>query len=147
MSDESILFVDDDPDDIDVALRAIRRELPELSVSVARDGKEALEMLGIEPQGDGPRRLQPSVIFLDLKMPRVDGWEVLRRIREDDATHNLPVVILSWSAQRHDVERCYALGANSFMVKRFDPVRPGAYLARAADYWVRLNEAPPPPQH
>jgi CheY-like chemotaxis protein len=137
-----ILIVDDNRDDVDIALRAIRRENLDVHVSVARDGGEALAMLGIEQAGAGPPVVAPQVIFLDLKMPRVDGWEVLRRLREHPSTQTLPVVVLSWSSQGHDVDRCYTLGANSFLVKRFDPSRPGAYFAEAVRYWAKLNQAP-----
>jgi CheY-like chemotaxis protein len=137
-----ILIVDDDRDDVEIALRAIRRENLDVRVSVARDGGEALEMLGIEQEGGGRPAVVPQVIFLDLKMPRVDGWEVLRRVREHPSTQTLPVVVLSWSSLGHDIERCYTLGANSFLVKRFDPTRPGAWFAEAVRYWAKLNQAP-----
>jgi CheY-like chemotaxis protein len=75
-------------------------------------------------------------------MPRVDGWEVLRRLREHPWTQTLPVVVLSWSSLSHDIDRCYTLGANSFLVKRFDPSHPGAYFAEAVRYWAKLNQAP-----
>ncbi len=138
----AILIVDDDRDDVDVALRAIRRENLDVKVSVARDGGEAIAMLGLESSGALEQNLAPRVVFLDLNMPRVDGWEVLRRIRQNPSTETLPVVVLSWSAQRHDVERCYALGANSYLVKRSEVTRPGAYFADAVRYWADLNEPP-----
>jgi CheY-like chemotaxis protein len=143
MSDPvDVLLVEDDRDDVEIALRAIRRENLDVRVSVARDGGEALEMLGVEADAGDVSQVAPRVIFLDLKMPRVDGWEVLRRLREHPATHKLPVVIMSWSDQMRDVDRCYELGANSFLVKRFDPARPGAYFAEAVRYWARLNHGP-----
>jgi CheY-like chemotaxis protein len=137
-----ILIVDDDPYDVDIALRAIQRENLDVRVAVASDGGEALEMLGIEPNESERPHVAPRVIFLDLKMPRVDGWEVLRRLRDHPATEKLPVVVLSWSSQMNDVDRCYALGANSFLVKRFDTTHPGAYFAEAVRYWAKLNQAP-----
>ena len=143
MSDPAdILIVDDDRDDVEIALRAIRRENLDVRVSVASDGGEALEMLGLEANGSERPRVTPRVIFLDLEMPRVDGWEVLRRLRQHPPTRQLPVVVLSWSSQMNDVDRCYALGANSFLVKRVDPTHPGAYFAEAVRYWAELNEAP-----
>lgn len=138
-----ILLVDDDRDDVDVALRAVRRAELDVHVSVAHDGREALEALGVENGGSGPARVEPCVVFLDLKMPRVDGWEVLRRLREHPRTKDLPVVVLSWSDQARDVERCYALGANSFLVKRFAVQNPGDYFADAVRYWSELNNPPP----
>jgi len=138
-----ILLVDDDADDVAVALRAVHlSEDLDVHVEVARDGREALAALGVEPNGSGIPRVSPCVVFLDLKMPRVDGWEVLRRLRASPLTRDLPVVVLSWSAEREDVESCYELGANSFLVKRFSMRAPGAYFADAVRYWVDLNQAP-----
>lgn len=134
-----ILIVEDDRDELDVALRALRRAGIE-SVDVARDGQEALEAVGIEPAGEADAsRRQPRVIFLDLKMPRVDGWEVLRRLRGESRTAHLPVVVLSSSDDPRDVQRAYELGANSFLLKRYDDRGPGTYLAEAARYWLQLN--------
>ena len=137
-----ILLVDDDRDDVEVALRAVRRESLDVRVRVASDGGEALELLGIGANGGGAPGLAPRVVFLDLKMPRVDGWEVLEKLRGHPATQRLPVVVLSWSGQQRDVERCYELGANSYLVKRTDVGRPGAYFAEAVRYWVTLNRVP-----
>lgn len=137
-----VLLVDDDRDEVDVALRALQRSGVDASVAVARDGQEALEALGLE--GDGEVRAPwPAVVLLDLKMPRVDGLEVLRRIRAADAIADVPVVVLSSSDREADVERCYALGANSFVVKRHDARSPGAYIAEAVRYWLSLNQPPP----
>lgn len=140
-----ILLVDDDRDDVEVALRAVRRAELDVHISVVHDGREALEALGVETHDAGVPRVEPCVVFLDLKMPRVDGWEVLRRLRQHPRTKDLPVVVLSWSDQVQDVERCYALGANSFLVKRFAVENPGVYFAEAVRYWSELNN--PPPRH
>jgi len=137
----AVLLVEDDRDEVAVALRALERADLQVEVSVARDGVEALEVLGLEAGESAPQ--PPRVVFLDLKMPRVDGWEVLRRMHDDPRTRELPVIILSWSDQKQDVRRCYELGANSFLVKRFTPTNPGAYFAQAVRYWVELNQPPP----
>lgn len=139
----AILLVEDDRDELDIALRAIRRSGVETPVHVARDGQAALEMLGLENGDAAP--LRPRVVFLDLKLPRVDGWEVLRRLRESPETAAIPVVVISSSDEWDDIRRCYALGANSFLVKRFDRHAPGRYFADAARYWLDLN-CPPPRQ-
>lgn len=136
-----ILLVDDDRDDVDVALRALRRERLDVRVCVASDGGEALELLGINGSG-GQSEVAPQVVFLDLNMPLVDGWEVLEKLRGNPATRKLPVVVLSWSGQQRDVERCYELGANSYLVKRSDAEHPGAYFAEAVRYWATLNVLP-----
>lgn len=137
----AILLVEDDRNEVDVALRAFARAGLDVNVEVATDGLQALSVLGLEPD-DGHLPLLPDVIFLDLRMPRLDGWEVLRRVREDPRTTDLPVVVISSSDRAEDVRRSYALGANSFLVKRFDPRSPGQYFAEAAQYWVELNRRP-----
>lgn len=143
MSEIVVLLVDDDADDVDIALRAVRREDLDVRVEVARDGGEALERLGVEPEGEGdPPEALPNAVFLDLNMPRVDGWEVLERLREHPHTQRLPVVVVSSSARREDIDRCYELGANSYLVKRFEAGRPGAYFADAVRYWAHANEVP-----
>jgi two-component system response regulator len=137
----AVLLVEDNHDEVNVALRALDRAGIDQTVEVASDGLEALEALGLEP--DGSRTAPPPrVVFLDIKMPRVDGWEVLRRMRQDPRTAEVPVVVLSSSDRREDIERSYALGANSFLLKRFDPRGPGSYFADAVRYWLDLNLTP-----
>lgn len=136
-----ILLVEDDRNEVDVALRALGRAGLDVEVEVARDGVEALEALGLEPDAEDVCAA-PSVVFLDLRMPRVDGWEVLRRIRGDPRTADVPVVVLSSSDRVEDIRRCYDLGANSFVVKRYDPRGPGTYFADAVRYWLELNRRP-----
>jgi len=139
MRDRSdILLVDDDLDEVNVALRALDRAGLDVSVSIAGDGLEALEALGLESSGSAVPT-PPRVMFLDLKMPRVDGWEVLRRVREHPRTADVPIVVLSSSDRKEDIQRSYALGANSFLVKRFDSRGPGSYFADAVRYWLELN--------
>lgn len=95
--------------------------------------------------GDGGERHSLdnlAVILLDLNMPVLDGWEVLRRLRADRRTHRIPIVIISTSDRSQDVEKSYELGANSFVVKRFESKDPGGYLAETARYWVELNRPP-----
>jgi two-component system response regulator len=142
-ADPGILLVEDDGNDVTLALHAFRRAGLDVVVEVARDGEEALHFLHLDDDalpGPAPR---PRVIFLDLKMPRVDGWDVLERIRQDEHTREIPVVVVSSSRRPEDVQRSYRLGANSFLMKRFDARQPGAYLVEAARYWLELNEAPP----
>lgn len=140
-SHSGILLVDDDRDEVNVALRALDRAGLDVSVKVAGDGLEALEVLGIET-GSSPAPNPPCVVFLDLKMPRVDGWEVLRRVRAHPRTANVPIVVLSSSDGPEDIRRSYALGANSFLVKHFDSRGPGSYFADAVRYWLELNRTP-----
>jgi CheY-like chemotaxis protein len=133
-----IVLVDDDRDDIEVALRAARREQLPVVITVFHDGREVLEALGVESNGDAPR-LRPHAIFLDLRMPRIDGWEILRKIRASPQTKEIPVIVQSWTTRQEDIERCYALGANSFVAKCLTPGNPGFYFADAVRYWVELN--------
>jgi len=138
-----ILLVDDDENYLLVAQRALRRAGLAAAIETARDGAEVFHRLGLN--GDTEER--PSldnlaVILLDLNMPVLDGWEVLRRLRADRRTHKIPIVIISTSDRPQDVERSYDLGANSFVVKRFESKDPGGYLADTARYWVELNRPP-----
>ena len=143
-----IVLIDDDRDDIDVALRAARREQLPVTITVFQDSREVLDALGVEENGNGNghgaagSRLRPHAIFLDLRMPRIDGWEILRRLRENPHTREIPVIVQSWSTRREDIERCYALGANSFVAKRMTTANPGFYFADAVRYWIQLNQTP-----
>jgi len=133
-----LLLIEDELDHTDVVVRALGKAGVDVEVVVARDGQEAIELLGLDLPEPAAAPL-PRVIFLDLKMPRVDGWEVLERLRATPRTATVPVVVLSASDRPQDIQRSYALGANSFLLKRFDPRGPGAYLAEAARYWLELN--------
>ena len=142
MPRKEIVLVEDNPADVAVALRALRRHRLEDHVVVLRDGEQALEYLlgdGSPGANGGPCGELPKVVFLDLKMPKVDGWEVLRELRADDRTRDLPVVVISASDRETDVRESYRLGANSFVQKRFDGASPGEFLAEAARYWLELN--------
>jgi CheY-like chemotaxis protein len=135
-----LLLVEDNPEDVTIALRAIRRaELP-VDVMTLGNGREALQALDLN--GDEPQPLKPlapQVIFLDLQMPQIDGFEVLKRLRSVRRTHAIPVVVVSSSDRPEDVRRSYDLGANSYLVKQFDDREPGGWLADAARYWLELN--------
>ena len=138
----TILLIDDDPDDVAVALRAARREQLPVEIAVFHDGKEVIDALGLNGSGGGAPQLRPCAIFLDLRMPRIDGWELLRRLRAHPRTKDIPVIVQSWSTLRDDIDRCYALGANSFVAKRLTPGNPGFYFTDAVRYWVQLNQTP-----
>ena len=139
----TILLVDDDDDYLFVALRAIERTGLRTDVRVARSGPEALTLLGLGsdlPVAGAPSRI--AVVMLDLRMPGVDGLEVLRRMQGCSRTRSIPVVVVSSSDRPDDVRQCYELGANSYVVKRYVAYPPGAYVAETVRYWVQLNEAP-----
>lgn len=138
-----ILLVEDNPDDVELTLRALERNHLLNRVEVVRDGAEALDYLLREgPFTDRPAEDGPKVILLDLKLPKVDGLEVLRRIKSDDRTRILPVVILTSSAEEPDIARCYELGANSYIVKPVDFSRFAEAVRSLGLYWLLLNQSP-----
>src|SRR5690606_20684782 len=112
----SILLVEDNPMDVDLALRAFKRRKLTNPIEVARDGEEALAWVQRWENGEP----LPAVILLDLKLPRVDGLEVLRQIKQHPALRSVPIVVLTTSAESQDVRRAYELGANSYIVKPVD---------------------------
>ena len=144
MSNGVILLVEDNPDDELLALRALRKNNVTNEVVVARDGVEALDYLFASgPHAGRDTSTMPRLILLDLKLPRVNGLEVLKRLRSDERTRLLPVVILTSSKERSDMLDGYGLGANSYVRK---PVNFEQFI-RAVEqlklYWLGLNEAPP----
>lgn len=130
-----ILLVEDDPNDVAVAMRAFNRNSLGDRVRVLRDGVELVDYL----QTHNLRGRSPRVILLDLKMPRMDGRAVLRELRKRPETRHIPVVVVSSSDLPSDVRECYELGANSFVVKRMTPYMPGTYLVDTVRYWLEIN--------
>ncbi len=133
----AILLVEDNPDDVTLTLRAINKAGICNKIVVAEDGAEALEVL----HGPGEQNL-PALVLLDLKLPKVDGLEVLQAIREDERTALLPVVILTTSTEETDIERGYRLRANSYIRKPVDFNRFADAVAQIGMYWLLLNEPP-----
>lgn len=145
MQDQNVdvIFVEDNANDVAVALRAFRRHALDHRVKVLRDGAEVVDfLLAPASQSERARRVTPKVILLDLKMPRMDGRAVLQQLRADERTRHIPIVIVSSSDRENDLRECYSLGANSFVVKQFDPTRPGEYLVDTARYWLNTNAVP-----
>jgi CheY-like chemotaxis protein len=142
--DKEILLVEDNPDDEALTLRALKRHNIGNPVVVAHDGVEALDYLfgtGAHA-GRDPREL-PQVMLLDLKLPRLDGLEVLRRVRADERTRRLPVVILTSSREESDVVQGYDLGANSYVRKPVDFTEFLESVRQLGLYWLILNESAP----
>lgn len=135
-----ILLIEDNPDDEALTLRAFSKNNITNEVVVAHDGAEALDLLF---GAKGARPNLPSVILLDLKLPKVEGLEVLRRIRAEDSTRLLPVVILTSSVEDQDRIRGYGLGANSYVRKPVDFLQFHEAIRQLGLYWLVLNEAPP----
>jgi len=139
MEDKTILLVEDNPDDEALTLRALKRNNILNEVVVARDGAEALDFLLAD---DGEPRL-PEVVLLDLKLPKIDGLEVLRRIRAHARTRRLPVVILTSSSEERDIVAGYDLGANSYIRKPVDFDQFMEAVRQLGLYWLVLNVAAP----
>jgi len=143
MRDKVILLVEDNPDDEDLALRAFQRGEVTNPVAVARDGIEALEYLhGTGMHAGRDVSVQPAVVLLDLKLPRMDGLGVLRQIRADVRTQCVPVVMLTSSREDEDMVECYRLGANSYVHKPLDFTEFVSAMRQMAVYWLMLNHAP-----
>ena len=144
MSDKVILLVEDNPDDVELTLRALKKNNIANDVVVAKDGVEALDYLFATGLYEG-RVLNemPELILLDLKLPKVDGLEVLRRIRADERTELLPVVILTSSDEENDLINGYKLGANSYVRKPVEFSRFSEAVSQLGLYWLLINEPPP----
>lgn len=141
-----ILLIEDSPLEVELTLRPIRELDPSRTLEVARDGEEALDFLFAR----GPFRHRsgappPRLILLDLKLPKIDGFDVLRAIRTNSRTSTAPVVVLTSSDDPRELAQCYQLGANSCVQKpvRTDALR--AVLQAVARYWLNLNQTPPSP--
>jgi two-component system response regulator len=134
-----VLLVEDNPDDMELALHAFRQQRLVNRVRVARDGAEALDLL----LGSEASRIErPRLVLLDLKLPKVNGIEVLRRLRADPRTHFLPVVVLTASAQERDLRESYELGVNSYIVKPVDFEKFVDVVRQLGLYWLVLNKTP-----
>ncbi len=137
-----ILLVEDSPDDLDMTLRALRKVNLANRIQVARDGVEALDFIFAEGPHVG-RRIEngPKVILLDLKLPKIDGMEVLKRVKTDPRTKTIPVVVLTSSKEQKDVVESYHLGVNSYIVKPVNFERFAAAVSELGMYWLLLNHA------
>ncbi len=144
MKDKIILMVEDNPDDVELTLRSLKKHNISNEVVLAHDGAEALDYLfATAAYADRDTSIMPAVILLDLKLPKVDGLEVLRRLRADERTELLPVVILTSSKEEQDMVNGYKLGANSYVRKPVDFVQFSAAIKQLGLYWLLLNELPP----
>ncbi|MGA3115126.1 MAG: response regulator [Syntrophobacteraceae bacterium] len=138
-----ILLVEDNPDDVKLTLKALERERIANDLQIATDGVEAIDYLFAKGKFAGrDASIMPQVILLDLKMPRMDGLEVLKRIRSDEKTKLLPVVILTTSNEDKDRIESYKLGANSYIRKPVDFKQFAEAVKQLGLYWLVINEAP-----
>jgi two-component system, response regulator len=144
MENKLILLVEDNPDDEALTLRAFRKNNVRNRIAVVRDGVEALDFLFCKgAYADRDPHDQPQIILLDLKLPKLDGMEVLERIRREENTRLLPVVILTSSKEEQDVIKGYSLGANSYVRKPVDFNQFVEAVRQLGLYWMVLNETPP----
>lgn len=140
-----ILLVEDDPDRIALTLRAFQRATPPPEIVVARDGQQALDYLfGVGPFAGREPWLAPDVVLLDLGLPRVSGFDVLRQMRAADRTRRVPVVILSSSCEEKDIATSYEIGANSYLQKPVDFTRFVEETRLLSQYWLGMNQPPHP---
>jgi len=140
---KTILLVEDNPDDEALTLRALRRNHIANEVVVAHDGVEALDYLWGTGRYEGrDARQQPQVVLLDLKLPKVDGLEVLKRMRSDERTRRVPVVVLTSSSEERDIVASYDFGANSYVRKPVDFEQFVDAVRQLGMYWLLLNEVP-----
>ena len=144
MDNKIIFLVEDNPDDEALALRALKKNNISNQVIVARDGAEALDcLLGTGQYSGRDTNLLPHVVLLDLKLPKIDGLEVLRHLRANESTKLLPVVILTSSNEEQDLLTGYSLGANSYVRKPVDFNQFIEAVRQLGLYWLILNEQPP----
>ena len=144
MQNAMILLVEDNPDDEVLTLHALRKNNIGNKIYVARDGAEALDFLFCQNQyADRDPRELPQLILLDIKLPKIDGLEVLRRIRDDERTSLLPVVILTSSKEQQDLVEAYRSRANSYMRKPVDFTQFADSVRQLGLYWLVLNQVPP----
>lgn len=143
-SEKFILLIEDNPDDETLTQRALKKSHITNDIAIARDGVEALEFLFCEGRYStrNPQK-KPAVILLDLKLPKIKGLEVLKRLRNDERTDLIPVVILTSSKEEHDLVESYRLGANSYIRKPLDFNRFVDAVGKLCVYWLELNESPP----
>jgi CheY-like chemotaxis protein len=139
-----ILLVEDNPDDVELTLHSLQQENLANKIAVARDGEEALDFLfrrgAHAPQGLAP---QLKLVLLDLKLPKVDGMEVLRQMKNDERTKTIPVVILTSSKEERDLVNGYKLGVNSYIQKPVDFEQFRETVKKAGLYWLLINQPPP----
>ena len=147
MKNKIVFLVEDNPDDVDLTLRSFKKSGFENELVIARDGVEALDYIFASGAHQG-RDIEnmPVLILLDLKLPKVNGIEVLRRLKSDPRTHSIPVVVLTSSNEDRDKMEAYKLRANSYIRKPVDFTAFNDVLRQLGVYWLTLNEAPPAAQ-
>ncbi len=142
-NDLQIVLIEDSPDDAELTMRSIKRSNQIKDVVWLRDGEEAVHfMYGLGKYHDRDITIIPKLILLDLKLPKLSGTEVLEKIKKDETYRNIPVVIMTSSKENSDLNRCYALGANSYVVKPIDFSQFMKVTNDISLYWVLINQLP-----
>jgi CheY-like chemotaxis protein len=138
-----IMLVEDNPDDVELTVRALRKSNFTNPIRVLRDGAEALDYLFGQGADGGPNMATlPVVVLLDLKLPKVNGAEVLQRVKADPRTRTIPVVVLTSSREDRDLEEAYRLGTNSYIVKPVDFAQFNRAVSQIGMYWLLTNQHP-----
>jgi len=144
MKEKIILLVEDNPDDVELTLRAFKKNKIANTIVVKHDGAEALDfLLGTGTQSAAATNQWPALVLLDLKLPKIEGIEVLRQLRTDKRTRLLPVIILTSSKQEQDIIISYSCGANSYVRKPVDFDQFIEAVRQLGMYWLLINEPPP----
>ena len=143
--DIKILLIEDNPDDVELTLRAFKKHNLANHITVARDGEEALDII-FQHGKESAEGLRPDLILLDLKLPKVDGMEVLRQIKENSETKVIPVIVLTSSKEESDLAESYRLGVNSYIRKPVNFEKFTEVVMQLGLYWLLINEPPPPKQ-
>ena len=137
------MLIEDNPDDIELTKRAFKKNNLSIQIIISQDGAEALDYLfGRGAHSERDTSILPSMVLLDLKLPKVNGMEVLKELRSNELTRLLPVIILSSSREKSDVTKCYRLGANSYIRKPVDFSEFNEAVKQLGSYWLQLNENP-----
>lgn len=138
-----ILLVEDNPNDLELTMLALEKHQLAHAIQIVRNGHEALEFLFCKGKYQGRDIHQlPKLILLDLKLPKINGLEVIEQIKKHKITHNIPVVILTTSREEKDLQECYRMGANSYIVKPIDYEEFGKTIIQIGNYWLNVNEVP-----
>jgi two-component system, response regulator len=137
-----VLLVEDNPRDAELTMRALHAHHFSNALTWVQDGAAALELLLDGPEAPEEASCQPGLVLLDLKLPKVDGLEVLRRLKSEPRTSQIPVVVLTSSREEYDISHAYELGANSYIVKPVEFERFSDAVSQLGMYWLLLNERP-----
>ena len=138
-----ILLVEDNPNDVELTLRALKKNSIANKILVVNDGAEALDFIFSTGSYKGRAQdNQPKVILLDLKLPKISGIEVIRKMKSDESTKTIPIVALTSSEEEKDIEECYELGVNSYIVKPVDFEKFSKVVADIGLYWLLVNKPP-----